>query len=81
MKRTFIYFVLVLISSICNAGTYSPKNIPLQRVKSNHTRVINPDAILSPEYCDSIDSYLLSLDSIQAYGVVAVCEHFEGDDP
>ena len=81
MKRTCIYFVLFLISSICDAGTYSPQNIPLKRVKSNHTRVINPDAILSPAYCDSIDCFLLSLDSIQAYGVVAVCEHFDGDDP
>lgn len=63
------------------AGTYSPQTLPLEQVKANYTRVVNPDGILSQEVCDSLDAYLLSLDSIQAYGVIAVCEHFEGDDP
>ena len=81
MKRVSIYILFIIISLQCYAGTYSPQNIPLEQVKANNTRVVNPDGILSKECCDSIDAYLLSLDSIQAYGVVAVCEHFEGDDP
>ncbi len=81
MKRICTYLLFLLLSISSFAGTYSPQTIPLDQVRANTTRVVNPDGILSSETCDSIDSYLLSLDSIQAYGVVAVCEHFEGDDP
>lgn len=81
MKRICTYLLFLLLASSSFAGTYSPQNIPMERVKTNFTRVINPDGILSQEICDSIDTLLMTLDSIQVYGVVAVCEHFEGDDP
>lgn len=81
MKRICTYLSFFMAFVYAFAGTYSPQTIPLERVKTNYTRVVNPDGILSQEICDSIDTLLMSLDSIQAYGVVAVCEHFEGDDP
>ena len=81
MTRFIAYILVFLSTAICRAGVYSPKTLPLEHVRQNTTRVVNPDKILSSEVCDTIDQLLLSLDSIGAYGVVAVCEHFEGDDP
>ena len=81
MKRLLAYTSLFLITLSSYSGVYSPESLPMSRVLSNETRVINPDNILSQDCCDAMDSLLLSLDSIGAYCVVAVCEHFEGDDP
>ena len=50
-------------------------------VRANHTHVINPDKILPDSVCGQLDSILLKMDSLEVYGVVAVCEHFKGDDP
>ncbi len=81
MKRFSISLLFLSLAIFCRAGTYSPENIPIKGMHENITRVINPDEILTQEYCDSIDSLLLSLDSLEIQCIVAVCEHFEGDDP
>ena len=81
MRKIITYLLFSAIFTIAYAGVYSPKNIPVERVKQNFTRVINPDKILSQEYCDSIDTLMLSLDTMSVQCVIAVCEHFEGDDP
>lgn len=81
MRKIITYLLFSAIFTIAYAGVYSPKNIPVERVKQNYTRVINPDKILSQEYCDSIDTLMLSLDTMSVQCVIAVCEHFEGDDP
>ena len=81
MKKLSLYIITLCLTINSFAGTYSPENIPLTGIHENFTRVINPDGIISQEYGDSIDSYLLSLDSLEIQCVVAVCEHFDGDDP
>ncbi len=81
MKRIITIVSLLLLSIYCSAGTYSPQDLDLTKIKSNHTRVINPDKIIGQDYSDSIDNVLLSLDSLGVQCVVAVCEHFKGNDP
>lgn len=81
MKRLSLFLLVICAAISVSAGTYTPENIPLSGIHENQTRVINPDEILSSQCVDSIDAYLLSLDSLEIQCVFAVCEHFEGDDP
>ena len=53
----------------------------VNNLKNNTTRIINPDNILVPYQCEKLDSILLLLDKKEIYGVVAICNHFKGDDP
>ena len=81
MKKYLTITVSFFVFVLCYAGTYSPEDIDYTRINNNQTRVVNPDLIISGVYCDSIDSVLLSLDSLGVQCVAAVCEHFKGDDP
>lgn len=53
----------------------------VNNLKNNTTRIINPDNILVPYQCEKLDSILLLLDKKEIQGVVAICNHFKGDDP
>lgn len=79
--RKALIIILSVVGILCYAGTYSPEDINYDRVNRNFTRVVNPDTIITQAYSDSIDTLLLSLDSLGIQCVVAVCEHFKGDDP
>lgn len=81
MRTTLFTTFYIVLNIACYAGTYSPEDLDISRVKKNFTRIINPDNIINKEYSDSIDLILLKLDSLGIQGIIVACEHFKDDDP
>lgn len=80
--RKLLTITLLTIAFVLNAKVYNPNTLPVDMDRLNYSRVINPDAILSQETVNDIDTLLFHLQNekgVQA--MIIAITNIENDDP
>lgn len=80
--RKLLTITLMTIALVLNAKVYNPNTLPVDMDRLNYSRVINPDAILSQETVNAIDTLLFQLQNekgVQA--MIIAITNIENDDP